>query len=62
MTVSKRVAGQDHVDEVQHRIALLEPGHPKWPARLTGRTNALDGRRKQIQLQYAGIGGSYGWS
>ena len=60
MTVSKRVADQDYVDEVQHRIALLERGHPKWPARLTGQTNAPGRLRKQIQLQYAGIGGSYG--
>jgi len=37
-------------------------GNPKWPARLTGRTNAPGRLRKQIQLQYAGIGGGYGWT
>jgi hypothetical protein len=36
-------------------------GNPKWPARLTGRTNAPGGRRKQIRLQYAGICESYGY-
>jgi hypothetical protein len=38
----------------------IEEGNPKWPARLARRTNDPGGRRKQIQLQYAGIGGSYG--
>jgi hypothetical protein len=41
-------------------LDLIEEGNPKWPARLTRRTNDPAGRRKQIQLQYAGIGGSYG--
>jgi hypothetical protein len=35
-------------------------GNPKWRARLTGQTNDPGDRRKQIQLQYAGIGESYG--
>jgi hypothetical protein len=34
-------------------------GNPQWPARLMERTNDPGGCRKQIQLQYAGIGGSY---
>jgi hypothetical protein len=29
---------------------------------LDGRSNDPGGGRKQIQLQYAGIGGSYGWA
>jgi hypothetical protein len=41
-------------------LDLIEEGNPKWPARLTWRTNDPAGHRKQIQLQYAGIGGSYG--
>jgi hypothetical protein len=41
-------------------LPLLDVGNPQWPARLTGRINDPDARRKQIPLQYAGIGGSYG--
>jgi hypothetical protein len=41
-------------------LPLLNVGNPKWPARLTGRSNDPGGRRKQIPLQYAGIGESYG--
>jgi hypothetical protein len=37
-------------------LDLIEEGNPKWPARLTRRTNDPAGRRKQIRLQYAGIG------
>jgi hypothetical protein len=37
-------------------LDLIEEGNPKWPARLTRRTNDPADRRKQIQLQYAGIG------
>src|SRR3981081_4600959 len=36
IAVSERAAGRHYaVDEVRHRIALLERGQPKWPARLT---------------------------
>jgi hypothetical protein len=41
-------------------LNLGEEGNSKWPARLTRRNNDPGGRRKQIRLQYAGIGGSYG--
>jgi hypothetical protein len=41
-------------------LNLSEEGNSKWPARLTRRSNDPGGRRKQIQLQYAGIGGGYG--
>jgi hypothetical protein len=37
-------------------LDLIEEGNPKWLARLTRRTNDPAGRRKQIRLQYAGIG------
>jgi hypothetical protein len=36
MTVSKRVADQDHVDEVQHRIALLERRQSEMACPLDG--------------------------
>jgi hypothetical protein len=36
MTVSKRAADQDHVDEVQHRIALLERGQSEMACPLDG--------------------------
>jgi hypothetical protein len=43
-------------------IFLFERGRSEIACPLDGRTNDPGGRRKQIQLQYAGIGGSYGWA
>ena len=62
ITVSKRVISQDQVvDEVQHRVALLERGQSEMACPFDGRINDPCGHRKQIQLQYAGICESYGY-
>src|SRR5258708_29184318 len=61
IAVSERAAGRHYaVDEVRHRIALVKRGQPEMACPLDGWTNDPDGRRRQIHLQYAGIGGSYG--
>ena len=42
-------------------LPYLNVANPNRPARLMGRTNDPGSHRKQIQLQYAGIGESYGY-